>query len=82
MSLSNEDLEKTGLIRTLMDKHEDDEGSISDLDVIMERLEYMDIDDDKKKKYLDLIQEIKKEDDVKTREFLFHQLVKIINKEG
>lgn len=82
MSLSNEDLEKTGLIRTLMDKHEDEEGSISDLDVIMERLEYMDIEEEKKKKYLDLIQEIKKEDDEKTREFLFHQLVKIVNKEG
>ena len=42
----------------------------------------MDIDDEKKKKYLDLIKEIKKEDDKKTREFLFHQLVKIVNKTG
>ena len=82
MSLSNEDLEKTGLIRTLMDKKDPDEGTISDLDEIMERLEYIDIDDEKKKKYLDLIKEIKKEDDQKTREFLFHQLVKVVNKEG
>ncbi len=82
MSLSNEDLEKTGLIRTLMDERDSDEGTISDLDEIMERLEYLDIEDEKKKKYLNLIKEIKKEEDSKTREFLFHQLVKIVNKEG
>lgn len=82
MSLSNEDLEKTGLIRTLMDERDSDEGTISDLDEIMERLEYLDIEEEKKKKYLNLIKEIKKEEDSKTREFLFHQLVKIVNKEG
>ena len=82
MSLSNEDLEKTGLIRTLMDVNDINEGTISDLDEILERLEYIDIDVEKKKKYLELIKEIKKEDDEKTREFLFHQLVKIVNKEG
>ena len=60
MSLSNEDLEKTGLIRTLMDVNDVNEGTISDLDEIMERLEYIDMDDEKKKKYLELKKKISK----------------------
>ena len=52
------------------------------IDEIKERLEYMDIEDSKKDKYFELIDEIKKEKDEKTREFLFHNLAKIINKEG
>lgn len=80
MSMSNEDLERTGVFNTLMDL--EDTGSLDEIDEIKERLEYMDIEDDKKEKYFELIGEIKKEEDPKTREFLFHNLAKIINKEG
>ena len=82
MSMSNEDLERTGLYRTLMESRDEGEGTLTDLEEIKERLDYMDIDEDKKKKYLHLIAEIQKEKDEKTKRFLFHQLANIINKEG
>lgn len=82
MSMSNEDLERTGLYRTLMESRDEGEGTLTDLDEIKERLDYMDIEEDKKKKYLHLIDEIQKENDEKTKRFLFHQLANIINKEG
>ena len=70
--MSNEDLERTGLYRTLMESRDEGEGTLTDLDEIKERLDYMDIDEDKKKKYLHLIAEIQKEKDEKTKRFLFH----------
>ena len=72
MSMSNEDLERTGLYRTLMESRDEGEGTLTDLEEIKERLDYMDIDESKKNKYLHLIAEIQKEKDEKTKRFLFH----------
>ena len=83
MAMSSEDLEKTGLFKTIMEHGEsDDTGSLYSIDEIRERLEYMDIEEEKRDKYFELIDEIKKEKDEHTRQFLFRQLAKIINKEG
>ena len=66
MSMSNEDLERTGLYRTLMESRDEGEGTLTDLEEIKERLDYMDIEESKKNKYLHLIAEIQKEKDEKT----------------
>ena len=84
MSMSGEDLERTGLLKTMLDKAEEDLEDTTTLEVVEEledRIEYMNISDEKKKKYNSLIEEIKKERDEKVQEFLFHQLEKILDEE-
>ena len=81
MSMNNDDLERTGLYRLMLEEREPEDGTLSELDEIQERLAYMDINEDKKKKYLKLIEEIQAEKEEATRDFLFHQLAKIINNE-
>lgn len=82
MAMTNEDIERTGIYKIISDKSDSSTEVIISVDEIKEKLEYMDIEESKKQKYLDLIDEIKKEKNEKTREFLFKQLINIINKEG
>lgn len=73
-----EELEKTDILKILFDK-DDEEEELSIIEIIEEfeeKLEYKNIDAKKKKAILKLIDEIKKENDLKVQEFLFKQLVK------
>lgn len=80
MSMSGEELEKTGLLKKMLEKAENDEMTIGEeIEEFEERIDYINIDSDKKEKLKELCDEIKKEEDEKTKEFLFKQLVKLAN---
>lgn len=83
MSMSGEDLERTGIMRKILDQadHDDDMTLMEGIEEFEERIDFLDIEEDKKEKYKKLVQDIKEEKDERAQEFLFHQLVKIINEE-
>jgi len=75
-----DELEKTDILKILFDK-DDEEEELSIVEIIEEfeeKLEYKNIDEKKKKSILKLINDIKSEEDLKVQEFLFKELVKIV----
>lgn len=80
MSMSEEQLQKTGLLRIMLDKqYEDDDMTIIErIEMFEDKVEYMNIPEKQKEKILNLIEQIKLEDSEKTQEFLFKELVKMV----
>lgn len=83
MSMSEEQLQKTGLLRIMLDKQyeEDDMTILERIEMFEDKVEYMNIPDKQKEKILNLIEQIKLEDSEKTQEFLFKELIKMVEEE-
>lgn len=78
--MSEEQLQKTGLLRIMLDKQYevDDMNIIERIEMFEDKVEYMNIPEKQKEKILNLIEQIKLEDSEKTQEFLFKELVKMV----
>lgn len=81
MSMTSEELEKTGVLKTVLDKDNvQDEMTVGErIEALEHRLDYIDIDDEKKESIKKLIEEINNEDDEKTKEFLYNHLMKLVD---
>lgn len=82
MSMSNEELEKTGILKMMFDKADEEEMTLEEsLEEFEEKIDYLNVDDSKKEKYKELVKEIKVEKDEKIKQFLFKQLIKTVGEE-
>ena len=82
MSMSVEQLQKTGILHMMLAKDEEEELTLRErIDFFEDKLDYINIDTKKKNKLKELADKIKSEDDEKVQEFLFKQLVKILDEE-
>lgn len=83
MSMSEEQLQKTGLLRIMLDKQyeEDDMTILEQIEMFEDRVDYMNITSSEKEKIKDLIAKIKEEESPKTQEFLFKELLKMLGGE-
>lgn len=83
MSMSEEQLQKTGILKMMLNKadHVDETTLLERIDIFEDRLDYLNIEEDKKEKLRDLVKQIKTEEDEKVQEFLFKQLLKIVEDE-
>lgn len=81
MSMSEEQLQKTGILHMMLAKDEEEFTIRERIELFEDRLDYMNVDDKKKKKLKELAEKIKEEDDEKVQEFLFKQLVKLLDEE-
>ncbi len=83
MSMTNEELQRTGVLKTILDKDnnfDDDEMTIGErIEELEERIEYLDIEDERKDKIRNLINEIKNDDVETSKEFKFNHLMKLID---
>lgn len=80
--MSEEELEKTGILKTMLIKVDEDEMTINEMiEEFLEQVDYLDITDRKKIKLKKLAQEILTEKDDKVKEFLFKELRKSANEE-
>ena len=78
--MSEEELEKTGILRDILSKEDEEEMTINEMiEEFLEQLDYLEIDEKKKQKLKSLAKEIKEEQDEKAKEFLFNELKKIAN---
>lgn len=78
--MNKEDLERTNLMKTLMiDVDKDEDAVIESIEQFEEKLEYMDLPNDKKAKLKELCQEIKEEENENTRDYLYSLLQKEVN---
>jgi glucose-6-phosphate 1-dehydrogenase len=78
--MSEEDLERTGILKDMLKKEDEEEMTINEtIEEFLEKLEYLDIDNKKKTKIKSLANEILKENDDKAKEFLFNELKKIVH---
>lgn len=78
--MSEEELEKTGILRDIISKEDDEEMTINEMiEEFLEQLDYLDIEQNKKNKLKSLAKQIQEEKDEKAKEFLFNQLKKIAN---
>ena len=80
MSMSEEQLQKTGILKMMLDKadHVDETTLLERIDIFEDRLDYLNIEEERKEKLRDLVRQIKIEEDEKVQEFLFKQLIKTI----
>lgn len=80
MSMSEEQLEKTGILRIMLDKADRVEEStlLERIELFEDKIEYLNIEEEKKNKLIELVEKIKLESDEKVQEFLFKELIKII----
>ena len=78
--MSEEELEKTGILRYIISKEDEEEMTINEMiEEFLEQLDYLDIEQNKKNKLKSLAKQIQEEKDEKAKEFLFNQLKKIAN---
>ena len=78
--MSEEELEKTGILKTMLNKVDEDEMTINEMiEEFLEQVDYLDIADAKKIKLKKLAQEILKEKEETVKEFLFKELRKSAN---
>lgn len=78
--MSEEELEKTGILKTMLNKVDEDEMTINEMiEEFLEQVDYLDIADAKKIKLKKLAQEILKEKEEQVKEFLFKELRKSAN---
>lgn len=78
--MSEEELEKTGILRDIISKEDEEEMTINEMiEEFLEQLDYLDIEQNKKNKLKSLAKQIQEEKDEKAKEFLFNQLKKIAN---
>ncbi|MBR4177724.1 MAG: hypothetical protein IKH54_06305 [Bacilli bacterium] len=83
MSMSEEELEKTGILKVMLNKADSDEEStlLEKIEMFEERLDYLNVEEEKKEKLKDLISKIKEEEDEKVQGFLFKELEKMVEDE-
>lgn len=80
--MSEEDLEKTGILKEMLSKEDEDEMTINEMiEEFLEEVDYLEIDDKKKKKLKTLALQIQEEKNEQAKEFLFNELKKIANEE-
>ncbi len=78
--MSEEELEKTGILKDLLSKEDEEEMTINEMiEEFLEQLDYLDIDAKKKLKLKSLAKQIQEEQDEQAKEFLFNELKKIAN---
>ena len=78
--MSEEELEKTGILKDMLTKEDDEEMTINEMiEEFLEQLDYLDMDEKKKLKLKSLAKQIQEEQDEKAKEFLFNELKKIAN---
>ena len=78
--MSEEELEKTGILKDLLSKEDEEEMTINEMiEEFLEQLDYLEIDEKKKQKLKSLAKQIQEEKDEKAKEFLFNELKKIAN---
>lgn len=78
--MTSEELERTGVLKAILDKDiENEETTIGErIEEFEDKLEYIDIVDDRKEKYRDLISKIKEEKEDSVKEYLFKELIKML----
>lgn len=76
-----EELEQTNMLKTMIiESDDDDEPSIlEEIEEFEDKIDYLDIDDEKKGKLIKLCSEIKEEQDENVREYLFKLLKKEVD---
>lgn len=80
--MTEEELERTSMMKTMIIESSSDEEEISIIESIEEfedKIDYLDIEESKKEKLKELCAEIKSEENLKTREYLFRLLQKEID---
>ncbi len=77
--MDKEELERTNLMKTMMIEVDEEETIDENIDQFEEKLEYADIPEEKKEKLKDLCEQIKKEEDENTKDYLFKLLQKEAN---
>ena len=80
--MSEEELEKTGILKDLLSKEEEEEMTINEMiEEFLEQLDYLDMDSKKKTKLKTLAKQIQEEKNEQAKEFLFNELKKIANEQ-
>lgn len=78
--MSEEELEKTGILKEIISKEDEEEMTINEMiEEFLEQLDYLEIDEEKKQKLKTLAKQIQEEQDEKAKDFLFNELKKIAN---
>ena len=80
MSMTEEELQKTGILKMMLDKadHEDESSLLEKIELFEEKVDYLNISEEKKDKLKELIEKIKEESDENVQEFLFNELTKTL----
>lgn len=79
--MSEEELEKTGILKDLLNKEDEEEMTINEMiEEFLEQLDYLDMEQKKKTKLKTLATQIQEEQNDQAKEFLFKELKKIANK--
>lgn len=80
--MSEEELEKTGILKDLLSKEDEEEMTINEMiEEFLEQLDYLDMDVKKKTKLKTLAKQIQEEKNEQAKEFLFNELKKIANEQ-
>ena len=80
--MSEEELEKTGILKDVLSKEDEEEMRINEmLEEFLEQLDYLDMDSKKKTKLKTLAKQIQEEKNEQAKEFLFNELKKIANEQ-
>lgn len=78
--MSEEELEKTGILKDLLNKEDEEEMTINEMiEEFLEQLDYLDMEQKKKTKLKTLATQIQEEQNDQAKEFLFKELKKIAN---
>lgn len=78
--MSEEELEKTGILKDLLNKEDEEEMTINEMiEEFLDQLDYVEMDMQKKEKLKSLAKEIQTEKKDQTKQFLFKELKKIAN---
>lgn len=73
--MSEEELEKTGILKDLLSKEDEEEMTINEMiEEFLEQLDYLDMDSKKKIKLKTLAKQIQEEKNEQAKEFLFNEL--------
>ena len=72
--MTDEELETTGLFGVIRNQEDLDIGE--QLEELEERLDYIDIDDKQKEDIEERIKNIREEDNIENKEYLFNELIK------
>ena len=78
--MTSEELERTGVLKAILDKDiENEDTTIGErIEEFEDKLEYIDIAEDRKEKYRELISKIKEEKEDSAKEYLFNELIKML----
>lgn len=79
--MTDEELERTEQMKTMIieSDFDEDESIIEDIEEFLEKLDYLDISDEKKESLKEMCEKIKEEEDENVREYLFNLLQKEID---